>query len=243
MPTLIYKIQEQSHRFPLTDRVRIGRVEDNDLCVPCDSMSSHHALIARNGDGFQITDAGSRNGILVDGQKVNSFDLADGTVFALGDVEFVFSAKDEAVETAPAAAAPKDKVLPDVASLKNAHDKILAEIGKVIVGQREVLNQMLVALFARGHCLLIGVPGLAKTLMVKTLGEAVDLESRRIQFTPDLMPSDITGTFLKKTPPPANASSVFIAGRSSRISYSPTKSIARRPRRRPRCSKRCKNIA
>jgi MoxR-like ATPase len=194
MPTLIYKIQEQSHRFPLTDRVRIGRVEDNDLCVPCDSMSSHHALIARNGDGFQITDAGSRNGILVDGQKVNSFDLADGTVFALGDVEFVFSAKDEAVETAPAAAAPKDKVLPDVASLKNAHDKILAEIGKVIVGQREVLNQMLVALFARGHCLLIGVPGLAKTLMVKTLGEAVDLESRRIQFTPDLMPSDITGT-------------------------------------------------
>ena len=71
---------------------------------------------------------------------------------------------------------------------------MLGEIGKVIVGQREVLNQMLVALFARGHCLLIGVPGLAKTLMVRTLGSALDLESRRIQFTPDLMPSDITGT-------------------------------------------------
>ena len=72
--------------------------------------------------------------------------------------------------------------------------RLRAEVEKVIVGQREVLNQMLVALFARGHCLLIGVPGLAKTLMVKTLGDAVDLESRRIQFTPDLMPSDITGT-------------------------------------------------
>ncbi len=193
MPTLTYRFQEQSHRFSLTDRARIGRAEDNDLCVPCDSMSAHHAVIARNGHGCQITDAGSRNGILVDGQKVNSFDLADGTVFALGDVEFVFSAQDEVVATAPAAA-PKEEVSPDIASLKNAHDKILAEIGKVIVGQREVLNQMLVALFARGHCLLIGVPGLAKTLMVKTLGEAVDLESRRIQFTPDLMPSDITGT-------------------------------------------------
>ena len=67
-------------------------------------------------------------------------------------------------------------------------------MGKVIIGQRETLNQMLVALFARGHCLLIGVPGLAKTLMVKTLGNSVDLHSNRIQFTPDLMPSDITGT-------------------------------------------------
>jgi MoxR-like ATPase len=71
---------------------------------------------------------------------------------------------------------------------------VLAEVGKVIIGQRETLNQMLVALFARGHCLLIGVPGLAKTLMVKTLGNAVDLQASRIQFTPDLMPSDITGT-------------------------------------------------
>ena len=194
MPTLTYQFQDQAHRFPLADRASIGRAEDNDLCVPCDSMSSHHAVVARHGDGFQISDAGSRNGILVDGQPVNSLDLPDGAVFALGDVEFVFSATDEPVETAPPPAAPPAAVSPDVASLKDAHDKILAEIGKVIVGQREVLNQMLVALFARGHCLLIGVPGLAKTLMVKTLGDAVDLESRRIQFTPDLMPSDITGT-------------------------------------------------
>jgi MoxR-like ATPase len=64
----------------------------------------------------------------------------------------------------------------------------------MIVGQEEVIDQLLISLFARGHCLLIGVPGLAKTLLVKTLGEILDLKFSRIQFTPDLMPSDITGT-------------------------------------------------
>ncbi len=200
MPALTYQFQKQSHRFPLADRARIGRAEDNDLCVPCDSISSHHAVIARNGAGFQITDTGSRNGILVDGKKVNSFALADGTVFALGDVEFVFSAKAEAVE-APPAGAPKDDSLAAIVGFKAAHEKVLAEIGKVVIGQREVVNQMLVALFARGHCLLIGVPGLAKTLMVRTLGSAVDLGSNRIQFTPDLMPSDITGTDILEEDP------------------------------------------
>lgn len=81
-----------------------------------------------------------------------------------------------------------------VARFKQARERILEEIGKTIIGQKETLNQMLVAMFARGHCLLIGVPGLAKTLMVKVLGSTVDLQTSRIQFTPDLMPSDITGT-------------------------------------------------
>jgi MoxR-like ATPase len=71
---------------------------------------------------------------------------------------------------------------------------IKQEIAKKIVGQEEVVDQLLISLFARGHCLLIGVPGLAKTLLVKTLGEIMDLKFSRIQFTPDLMPSDITGT-------------------------------------------------
>jgi MoxR-like ATPase len=68
------------------------------------------------------------------------------------------------------------------------------EIGKVIVGQREAIEQLLVGLFAGGHCLLEGVPGLAKTLMIRTLGRALELSFKRIQFTPDLMPSDIVGT-------------------------------------------------
>ena len=69
-----------------------------------------------------------------------------------------------------------------------------AELGKVIVGQEDTIEQLLAAIFTRGHCLLEGVPGLAKTLMVSTLAEIMDVSFKRIQFTPDLMPSDITGT-------------------------------------------------
>jgi MoxR-like ATPase len=72
--------------------------------------------------------------------------------------------------------------------------RLLAECAKVIVGQRDVLEQLLLALLARGHCLLVGVPGLAKTLMIRTVADAMNLSFSRIQFTPDLMPSDITGT-------------------------------------------------
>src|SRR6185436_14234389 len=68
------------------------------------------------------------------------------------------------------------------------------EIGKVIVGQEEIIDQLLITFLAGGHALLEGVPGLAKTLMIRSLAEAIDLKFRRIQFTPDLMPSDIIGT-------------------------------------------------
>jgi MoxR-like ATPase len=73
-------------------------------------------------------------------------------------------------------------------------ERILSELRKIIVGQDEVIDQVLVALFTGGHCLITGVPGLAKTLLIKTLADILDLDFKRIQFTPDLMPSDITGT-------------------------------------------------
>jgi MoxR-like ATPase len=72
--------------------------------------------------------------------------------------------------------------------------KIKSEIAKVIIGQNEIIDQLLISLLSRGHCLLVGVPGLAKTLLIKTLANVLDLDFNRIQFTPDLMPSDITGT-------------------------------------------------
>jgi MoxR-like ATPase len=81
-----------------------------------------------------------------------------------------------------------------VQELNEAFRLITEQLGRVIVGQQQVIEELLVAMFARGHCLLVGVPGLAKTLMIRTLAEALTLEFRRIQFTPDLMPSDITGT-------------------------------------------------
>ena len=78
--------------------------------------------------------------------------------------------------------------------LGQAREAILEQVGRRIVGQRDVVELLLVALFARGHGLFVGVPGLAKTLLIQTLAEVLGLESKRIQFTPDLMPADITGT-------------------------------------------------
>src|SRR3954447_24191479 len=81
-----------------------------------------------------------------------------------------------------------------IEKLREAHQKLRKEIGKIIVGQDKVLDELLMAIFCRSHALLMGVPGLAKTLMVSTLAQALDLSFKRIQFTPDLMPSDITGS-------------------------------------------------
>ena len=81
-----------------------------------------------------------------------------------------------------------------VEQLNKKVSDIKSEIAKVIVGQDEIINQLIISLLSRGHCLLVGVPGLAKTLLIKTLAEVMDLKFSRIQFTPDLMPSDITGT-------------------------------------------------
>ena len=97
--------------------------------------------------------------------------------------------------------------------LKNARGEILSELRKVIVGQDAVVEQLLTVLFANGHCLLVGVPGLAKTLLVSTLATILDLKFSRIQFTPDLMPSDITGTeILEDDPASGKRTFKFIRG-------------------------------
>ena len=93
----------------------------------------------------------------------------------------------------PVSPAPAND-LDTVRKLREAHARLKTELAKVIVGQDEVIDQLLLAIFCRSHALLMGVPGLAKTLMVNTLAQALDLSFKRIQFTPDLMPSDITGS-------------------------------------------------
>lgn len=79
-------------------------------------------------------------------------------------------------------------------AMKVAYEKIRSEIGQVIIGQDEVIKRLLTAIFCQGHCLLVGVPGLAKTLLIQTIASSLDLKFNRIQFTPDLMPSDILGS-------------------------------------------------
>jgi MoxR-like ATPase len=97
--------------------------------------------------------------------------------------------------------------------LSNAYKKMTEQIGKVIVGQNEVIEQLLMAMFSRGHCLLVGVPGLAKTLLVSTVSKILHLSFKRIQFTPDLMPADITGTdILQDDPDTGRRKFTFLPG-------------------------------
>src|SRR6476661_3030816 len=89
---------------------------------------------------------------------------------------------------------------------------MLAQLRRVVVGQGDVLEQILAAIFTRGHCLLVGVPGLAKTLMVSSIAQILDVSFKRIQFTPDLMPSDITGTTVLDETPEGRREFRFVRG-------------------------------
>ena len=139
--------------------------------------------------------------------------------------------------------ATKPRSLGDILQEFSQHRQLMQEeLQKVIVGQNEVIEQIFAAIFTRGHCLLEGVPGLAKTLMVSTLARILDVGFKRIQFTPDLMPSrhhrHQRAGRRRARPAAISASS---KGRSSPTSCWPTKSTARRPRRRPPCCRRCRS--
>ncbi len=108
---------------------------------------------------------------------------------------------------------PQEEDLERAENMRTSCDSILQEVGKKIVGQSDVLEQLMVAIFARGHCLMEGVPGLAKTTIVATLANAMELTFKRIQFTPDLMPSDITGTdIIQEDTESGKRSLVFLPG-------------------------------
>jgi MoxR-like ATPase len=112
--------------------------------------------------------------------------------------------------TSTATASPTDREL--VESLHRARRDIQNEIGKRVIGQTQVIEHLLISLFARGHGLFVGVPGLAKTLLINTLADVLDLEFNRIQFTPDLMPSDITGTDILEDDASGKRSFRFVRG-------------------------------
>jgi MoxR-like ATPase len=127
-------------------------------------------------------------------------------------------------------------------ALRAAAVRLRDEVSRRIVGQRDVLDEIIMAVLAGGHALLVGVPGLAKTLMVRSVAESMRLDFRRIQFTPDLVPSDITGTELprrtRRPGPAAFASRGPVFANivlADEINRAP-------PRRRPRCSRPCRNI-
>ena len=125
-----------------------------------------------------------------------------------------------------------------VADVAATGEAILREVEEVIVGKREPLDLLLIGVLASGHVLIEDFPGLAKTLIARSLAQVMGLEFRRVQFTPDLLPSDITGSSLYDQ---RNSEFSFQPGPSSPTCSSVTRSIARHPRPRPPCSRRCRS--
>jgi MoxR-like ATPase len=204
MPQIRVKLgHNEGLTVPLADReIIIGRDPASDVPLNRESPASRrHAAVFPSNGGWRIRDLGSVNGTLLNGVIVSESPLSAGDEITIGDSVFVF---EEPAGAAPVAArVPADRGAEPVQSpeiqrlvqqMSQRTQLIMREIGKAIVGQREIVLDVLTAIISRGHVLLIGMPGLAKTTLVRTVADVLDLKFRRIQFTPDLMPSDITGT-------------------------------------------------
>ena len=184
-------------------KVVLGRNPKCDVVLDDDQVSNQHAEIRLENGMWTIFDLGSSNGTLVNDSKTRSCMLKDGDLVDMGGSCFVFrdgagqtaasvAASDAGMVSATADAGGADLAL--VRQMNRRARAIAEEVGKTIVGQRDVLDQILMCMIADGHALLVGLPGMAKTLMVRTIAKVLDMEFKRVQFTPDLMPSDITGT-------------------------------------------------
>ena len=181
----------------------IGRGDDCQICVAGNfkSVSRRHARLHVRADGARIEDLGSRSGLMVNGEIVQNQDLEDGDVIRIGAELGIRIRLPEAArgKTAPkmmfdGAKASAQDISAALRDIAKATEKLFAEVHKRIVGQDEIIACVWAAILGRGHCLLVGVPGLAKTLLVSTLSDVLQLRFSRIQFTPDLMPSDIIGS-------------------------------------------------
>ena len=197
--------------------VKIGRDPGQcQLALQDPDVSSLHAFLCCRKGQWLVQDLGSTNGTYVNGQKVTTVGLKSGDRIKFGasvnariDIEEPAKAPVAAPKPTVTAPPPKpskieiDKTPPppmsadDVELIKLLNEKFQlakANLSQVVIGQMDVIELVLTAIFARGHVLLMGVPGLAKTLLISTLSQVLDLKFKRVQFTPDLMPSDITGT-------------------------------------------------
>ena len=184
----------------------IGSGEDCDiLCEGVSSVSRHHAELVISDGTATLRDLSSAAGTMLNSKIVQEARVYNGDIIQLGSMKFSL----ELPETSPegqrkAYVAPDDKSAGDfglgLQCLAAASRAIRQEVGKIIVGQEEIVEGILVALLSQGHCILVGVPGLAKTAIVCTFAKILGMATQRIQFTPDLMPSDIIGNeMLKKS--------------------------------------------
>jgi len=196
----------------------IGSNPSSHIVVNDPAVLPHHAYLAKDQGHWRVAAYDAEVPLNFENQPTTDLRLDNGTRFSIGSTHFEFasdgvaperrtrelgSISPEARTAASQPVAPERRtgdspILDDpevaVGQLHQAMQRIRSEMARVVIGQAEVVNQILVALFGRGHCLLVGTPGLAKTLMARTLADSLELQCKRVQFTPDLMPADITGT-------------------------------------------------
>ncbi|MCM8535648.1 MAG: AAA family ATPase [Lentisphaeraceae bacterium] len=168
--------------FYLSEGVQtIGRGKGQaDIVVADKSISKIHATLEVRDDVLYLIDKESTNGIYYNREKIRQANVSDQQFFGVGDIYFRFEAGEDLADV--------------IKDFQLRVTTVLDELKRKIVGQEDVLKQLLASVFAGGHCLMVGVPGLAKTVTVNSLSEVLGLDFKRIQFTPDLMPSDILGT-------------------------------------------------
>ena len=214
---LTVTVNDQTKAYGLPEQgVRIGRDPGQcQLALQDPDISSVHAYIGCRKGQWIIQDMNSTNGTYVNGEKISVAGLKSGDRIKIGSVSCridiegqqkpVVAPKREEPRREPtvtAAIKVDNTPMPEMSADDVALIKLLnakfeeakANLSQVVIGQMDVIELVLTAIFARGHVLLMGVPGLAKTLLISTLSKVLDLQFKRVQFTPDLMPSDITGT-------------------------------------------------
>jgi MoxR-like ATPase len=195
---IIHAPQQAEVTVPLNGQpLVIGADPACNVVVNDPTVLPHHAYVAPEEGAWRVTAYDRDVGLSFDFKIVPELRLDKPTRFTIGRTQIEFTREFAAPSRRPQAS-PAEAVHADpqaaVAQLNAAIQRIRTEMARVVIGQADVVNQILVALFARGHCLLVGTPGLAKTLMARTLADSLELGCKRVQFTPDLMPADITGT-------------------------------------------------
>jgi len=191
-------------RLTLTAKTyTLGRKRDLDLPLDDGMCSGEHAALRFTDGKWTIVDLDSSNGTWLNETKISSSVLSTGDLVQLGGTGFIFHgdgvAGKKSADTPPPPPLASFDELALVEKMRDHADRIRREVGRIIVGQLDVLDQVLMCILANGHALLIGLPGMAKTLMVRTIAQVLSLKFKRVQFTPDLMPGDIIGTDVLET--------------------------------------------
>ena len=188
----------------------LGRDDTCEIRFPQSAkmVSRKHAQITVAPGGTRLCDLESRCGTMVNGKVVREHDVEDGDVINIANYNIRIALPERAESRESLMVVPTSYGLDEeveglanqLEALKNSTQALTDQIGKRIVGQESIIMAIWATILAKGHCLMVGVPGLAKTYMVTSFADAMGLESNRIQFTPDLMPSDIIGSnVLKRT--------------------------------------------